>query len=178
MASSGAYQVLHKDQEALIKDINKGCTNKWKFQWLEEEVHVTADGVDRKVKIGDSVVKINVPGKASCEWCHSLLSYKGKGLSTLRDHMKTKGHVHQIKTRLTNYSLRSFVQQPSKANLFPMFRTSKLLDRSKITDTTPSPCAQSSSSSVANNESAPPVAMVPLCDGRKWNDPFSCPSYC
>lgn len=100
MASNGSYCVIGKDQEGLVKDIDEGCGNKWKFQWLEEEVHVKSDGVDRKVKIGDSVVKINLPGKASCEWCHSLLTYKGKGLSTLKDHMKTKGHVNQIDTSL------------------------------------------------------------------------------
>ena len=54
MASSGNYRVIGKDQEGLVRDIDNGCFNKWKFQWLEEEVHVKVDGVDKKVKIGDS----------------------------------------------------------------------------------------------------------------------------
>ena len=93
MASSGNYRVIGKDQEGLVRDIDNGCFNKWKFQWLEEEVHVKVDGVDKKVKIGDSVVKINLPGKASCEWCHSLLTYKGKGLSTLKKNISKLGCI-------------------------------------------------------------------------------------
>ena len=53
------------------------CENKFKFQWLEEEVHTVGE-VDCKVEIGDtdSIVKIKViSGKASCEWCQSLLIY-------------------------------------------------------------------------------------------------------
>ena len=123
--ASGNYRVLTKAEEATVKEIDKDCKNKFKFQWLEEEVHVKVGEVDCKVKIGDSIVKINVSGKASCEWCHSLLTYKGKGLSTLKDHLKTESHVTQLKIRQTNYGLGSFVQPSSqpKRNLFPMFKT-------------------------------------------------------
>ena len=51
--------VLTKAEEATVKEIDKDCKNKFKFQWLEEEVHVKVGAVDCRVKIGDSIVKIN-----------------------------------------------------------------------------------------------------------------------
>ena len=90
MALTSGYRVLIKEQAGLIKDVDTDCKNKWKFQWLEEQVHVVKGSIDKTVNVGDSIVKTNLSGKASCEWCHSVLSYKEKGLSTLKEHLKQK----------------------------------------------------------------------------------------
>ena len=106
MALAGGYRILTKEQAGLIKDIDKDCKNKWKFQWLEEQVHIVKSSIDKTVKVGDSIVKINLPGEASCEWwCLSVLSYKENGLSTLKEHVKSAPHVNQIKIRMSNYGL-------------------------------------------------------------------------
>ncbi|GFR78886.1 hypothetical protein ElyMa_004006600 [Elysia marginata] len=155
MAPCG-YRVLTKAEEATVKEVDKDCKNKFKFQWLEEEVHVKLGALNYKVKIGDSIVKINVSGKASCEWCHSLLTYKGKGLSTLKEHLKTDSHVAQLKTRQSNYGLGSFVQSASQANknIFPIFKTfSKPQTVVPTQEQQPSPPAKGK-----------PVPVVPLAD--------------
>lgn len=123
---AAAYHVLKKEDEATVKEIDKDCKNKWKFQWLEEKVTVKVNGKDFTATVGDSIGKINVSGKAVCEWCASMLTYKGKGASTLKEHLKTDGHISQIKTRQSNYSLGSFVNPSSTKKLFPMFGTPKL----------------------------------------------------
>ena len=69
MAPHFSCLALSIDEEATVKEIDKDYKNKFKFDWLEKVVHIKRDGVDCKVKIGDSIVKINVSGKASCKWC-------------------------------------------------------------------------------------------------------------
>ena len=75
--------------------------NKWNFRWIEEEVQVKKF----TVKIGDSINKVNLPGKASCSLCHSVINYGGRGKSAFKEHLLSDMHYTKLKTQKSNYSL-------------------------------------------------------------------------
>lgn len=160
-----AYHVLTKGQEATVKEIDKDCRNKWNFKWLDEEVMVEPYG---RVRLGDSIAKINVSGKARCEWCHSLLSYKGKGLSTLREHVLTEGHKHHLKTRKSNYGLGSFVAPTNRSTpkMFSIFTQPKLNQKndSSSSGSSSSNPYRSSSDNSDYSVCKPTTTTVPLRD--------------
>lgn len=153
------YHVVSKAEAASVKGIDGDIKNKFKFEWLEVEVEVKVDGKDCKVKIGDSIVKINRSGIASCEWCQKLLTYRGKGLSTLKDHLKTDKHINQLKTRQSNYSLGSFIVPTSTAKVFPIF--SRALSNSKPADDI-TPVQEDGQPTPVSKPK--PLAMVPVAD--------------
>ena len=61
------------------------------------------------MKIGDSINKVNLPGKASCSLCHSVINYGGRGKSAFKEHLLSDMHYTKLKTQKSNYSLGSFV---------------------------------------------------------------------
>ena len=83
MAPGQLFTVLGKDQSALVREVDEKVKNKWNFRWIEEEIQVK----EFTVKIGDSINKVNLPGKASCSLCHSVINYGGRGTSALKEHL-------------------------------------------------------------------------------------------
>ena len=51
----------------------------------------------RSVEAGDRIGEIKLARKGTYEWCYmySGLTYTGKGLSTLKEHPKSKPHADQ-----------------------------------------------------------------------------------
>ena len=121
MAPGQLFTVLGKDQFALVREVDEKVKNKWNFRWIEEEIQVK----EFTVKIGDSINKVNLPGKASCSlWlCHSVINYGGRGKSSFKEHLLSDMHYTKLKTQKSNYSLGSFA--PKKDKLFPLFAQCK-----------------------------------------------------
>ena len=119
MAPGQLFTVLGKDQSALVREVDEKVKNKWNFRWIEEEIQVK----EFTVKIGDSINKVNLPGKASCSLCHSVINYGGRGTSAFKEHLLSDMHYTKLKTQKSNYSLGSFA--PQKDKLFPLFAQCK-----------------------------------------------------
>ena len=63
-------KLLSKENEALVKEIDKDVINKFRWSWLERSVTVrvkigknTEDVIE---KLFDYIAKTDVPGKAQC----------------------------------------------------------------------------------------------------------------
>lgn len=89
-----------------LKEIDVGIKNCFRWGWLEEK---DSNGH----YLSDYIRKINIPGKVSCTYCNSLLSYKSGGKKDLKNHAKNKKHMEVIKLKKTNTTL------PSTFNLNP-----------------------------------------------------------
>jgi hypothetical protein len=99
----------------LAKKIDKdaGVTNSWNFSWLEETVELKWSGEKEneksiKVKLGDTISKINEAGKAACSLCGDVIRYGSNGKKALKLHVTTVKHVTKVKDQLTNQSIGSF----------------------------------------------------------------------
>ena len=103
------FTVLGKGQSALVREVDEKVKNKWNFRWIEEEIAVK----EFTVKIGDSI-KVNLPGKASCSLCHSVINYGGRGKSAFKEHLLSDMHYTKLKKQKSNYSLGSFAPPPKK----------------------------------------------------------------
>lgn len=94
------------------------------------------------MKIGDSVEKINIPGKASCNLCHSVINYGGRGKGALKEHLNSDTHFKKLKMQRTNYDLGSFSGKKDK--LFPLFSQTKSKPSSSARgEALPPPCSSS-----------------------------------
>ena len=119
MAPGQLFTVLGKDQSALVREVDEKVKNKWNFRWIEEEIQVK----EFTVKIGDSISKVNLPGKASCSLCHSVINYGGRGKSAFKEHLLSDMHYTKLKTQKSNYSLE--VLPPKKTNCSLCLRNAK-----------------------------------------------------
>ena len=61
------------------KEIDKGVSNAWRWEWLEGEV----DGCER---LGDFMWKVNLAGCAYCTACNKDVDYRNGGKKVLVQH--------------------------------------------------------------------------------------------
>ena len=83
--------------------------------WLDREKDIAIANVKdknenlvtcfRKFKLSEFIQKVDVPGKAICTLCDSLISYGGRGVVLIVEHCKGKKHVGKVKPKATNYKL-------------------------------------------------------------------------
>lgn len=103
---------LKKEEFALAVEIDKGLKNKWSPLWLEATVKTTLvlpkGKKEVELRVGDSISKVNVAGKAICDFCQDTIKYASRGKACLINHLTTEKHLKHVKTRLTNESLGSF----------------------------------------------------------------------
>ena len=92
MAPRQLFTVLGKDQSALVREVDEKVKNKWNFRWIEEEIQVK----EFIVKIGDSINKVNLPGKASCSLCHSVIHVAE---SAFKEHLLSDMHYRAGRAR-------------------------------------------------------------------------------
>ena len=105
---------LNEKDSVLAKKIDKdaGVKNSWNFSWLQETVQLKwrekekTKSVD--VKLGNTISKINEPGKAVCSLCEDVIKYGSNGKKALTIHVTTVKHVTKVKDQLTNQSIGSF----------------------------------------------------------------------
>ena len=89
-----------------------GCPNRWRWEWISEEVEIREGESVLKERVGRQLRKIDVKGQAWCLHCECTVSYASRGLRNLTDHFQTKKHVKRVRGVLNNQRL------PGKAIYF------------------------------------------------------------
>ena len=111
---------ISKDNEAAVKEIDKSVSNKFRWDWLDKTVKLTIksgkDSEEVIEKIGDFIVKINVPGKAQCLYCNDVITYGSRGRCSFVEHASKKKHLEIVTLRRKNYSLGSAFKVTSGAS--------------------------------------------------------------
>ena len=74
-----------------------GCPNRWRWEWISEEVEIREGESVLKERVGRRLRKIDVKGQAWCLLCECTVSYASRGLRNLTDHFQTKKHVNPQK---------------------------------------------------------------------------------
>ena len=92
--------------------------------------------------VGDSVVKVDIPGKVLCKYCNDVINYGSKGCVAIIDHLKFGKHASDH--RQSNYTLGAqFSQKNAPPALFPLFKPPppppKQLNPAKDLDPPPAP---------------------------------------
>ena len=95
-------QVLQRSNQSNIDEIDKGLSNKWRWDWIEKTVsidvkkahpHITRNKTEPlMITLKDCIRKIKEPGKAICIICSKsdCIRYAAKGLGALKQHVKGK----------------------------------------------------------------------------------------
>ena len=81
-----------------VKEIDKAFKNKFKWNWLEEK---DSNGM----YLSEWVRKIDLPGKALCLLCNTVLRYGGQGKSAFASHAKNTDHVGMISALVRSTTL-------------------------------------------------------------------------
>ena len=62
---------LTKSDVLIIKDLDSKIKNKFRFIWLEDSLTIKSKKGDSvTICVGDSVVKVDIPGKVLCKICN------------------------------------------------------------------------------------------------------------
>ena len=86
---------------------------------------------ETSVLFGDSVVKVDLPGKALCKYCDHLINYASRGKDAILMHLKSTKHVTEVDHRQSNYTLGADFGKNTKPALFPLFSTFKKKNESE-----------------------------------------------
>jgi hypothetical protein len=98
-------KVLDRSDPRDIREIDKSCKNKFKWNWLETEVTIKLKSGEKKVMLSEHIRKIDVDGRAKCIVCPDILNYGGRGKSTLTSHTLSPRHVKEYENRMTSQQL-------------------------------------------------------------------------
>ena len=98
-------RILDRNEEHIVRELEKGVKEKWKWTWLDDSTEITLPNSSEKVKCnyGEFIRKINTPGKATCTLCDKLMNYGNRGKACLKSHFLTEEHRRRVKLRRTNY---------------------------------------------------------------------------
>ena len=98
-------RILDRNEEHIVRELEKDIKEKWKWTWLDDSVEVTLPNSSEKVtcNFGEFIRKINTPGKATCTLCDKLMNYGKRGKTTFKSHFLTEEHRRRVKLRRTNY---------------------------------------------------------------------------
>ena len=87
-------------EDGSLKGIEEGVKNSFRWVWLEEK--------DQNGQfLSEYIRKVNIPGKALCTYCNSLLNYSSGGKKDIKNHSKNKKHVQMVNLCKTNAKLPS-----------------------------------------------------------------------
>ena len=86
--------LLGKQYDELVRKIDSGIKNKWKWSWLEKTPYM--------LPLSVFIKKSSKPGEAHCVLCNATIEYGGKGASSLMTHCKTTGHIKVEKLKIEN----------------------------------------------------------------------------
>jgi len=67
---------LGKQDDELVRKIDSGIKNKWKWSWLEKTPYM--------LPLSVLIKKSSKPGEAYCVLCNATIKYGGKGASSLK----------------------------------------------------------------------------------------------
>ena len=74
-----------------------GCPNRWRWEWIFEEVEIREGESVLKERVRRRLHKIDVKGQAWCLLCECTVSYGSRGLCNLTDHFETSRRVNPQK---------------------------------------------------------------------------------
>ena len=87
-------------EDGSLKGIEEGVKNSFWWVWLEEK--------DQNGQfLSEYIRKVNIPGKALCTYCNSLLNYSSGGKKGIKNHSQNKKHEQMVNLRKTNTTLPS-----------------------------------------------------------------------
>ena len=92
--------------------------------WLEDSLTIKSNRGDSvTICVGDSIVKVDTPGKVLCKYCYGVINYCSKGRVAIIDHLKSGKHASEIDHRQSNYTFESQFSQKNVASaLFSLFK--------------------------------------------------------
>ena len=71
---------LTKSDVVRIKELDSKIKNKIRFMWLEDSLTIKSKKGDIvTICVGDSIVKVDIPGKVLCKYCTDVINYGSKG---------------------------------------------------------------------------------------------------
>jgi hypothetical protein len=76
------FDLMKRKDASIAKEIDKDCTNKWCWSWLDKKVDDEA--------IGTWCDKVKESGKAYCSVCRVEVRYDSGGVRALTDHAKSR----------------------------------------------------------------------------------------
>ena len=98
------YKKFGEDDMDEIKKIDCKASNPWSARWFNEKLSVTIDGENVLLTFRESIVKIDVKGKAICTWCNNkVLNYGGNGKGNILTHLATDHHIFLSLSRHASY---------------------------------------------------------------------------
>ena len=88
---AAAVRILQRQE--WDNSLEDGITNRWQWSWVTDPRHFAETVNDRGEKVeetvGECFRKIDVPGKARCIVCAKDITYAGKGVAHLVEHLRT-----------------------------------------------------------------------------------------
>lgn len=99
------------------RDIDIECKEKWRWKWLQ--TCLVVDGLN--INFDECFTKLKKAGFASCLKCNCELNYSNRGLTTLKDHVKSDHHIRREKSLIASNQLKDF-GLVSKADSSPSSR--------------------------------------------------------
>ena len=113
--------------------------------WLEDSLTIKSKRGDSvTICVGDSIVKVDTPGKVLCKYCNGVINYGSKGRVAIIDHLKSGKHASEVDHRQSNYTFGAQLSQKNVAPaLFSLFKPPlpppKQLNPAKDLDHPPAP---------------------------------------
>ncbi|GFO04973.1 hypothetical protein PoB_003147800 [Plakobranchus ocellatus] len=120
-------KTLGKNDIGRAKEIDAKVKNRFRYECLETTVNLKSKKLSEiEVTLGDSIEKLDLPGKALCSFCNDVISYGGKGKIALVDHVQSAKHIGRVEHRRTNYTLGGqYSKNTPETPLFPLFKPLK-----------------------------------------------------
>ena len=82
-------------EDGSLKSIEENIKNWFRWVWLEKKL------------LSEYIRKFNIPSKALCTYCDSLLNYSTGGKKDIKNHSKNKKHAQVVNLHKTNITLPS-----------------------------------------------------------------------
>ena len=80
---------------------------------VEDSLTIKSKRGDRvTICVGDSIVKVDTPGKVLCKYCNGVINYGSKGRVAIIDHLKSEVLLILV----------SYFNPPKKENCFSAFK--------------------------------------------------------
>ena len=79
---------------------DRGCPNRWRWEWISEEVEIRKGESVLKERVGRRLCKIDVKGQAWCLLCECTVSYVSRGLRNLTDRFQRSTSKRTEKEKL------------------------------------------------------------------------------
>ncbi|XP_069960576.1 zinc finger and BTB domain-containing protein 9 isoform X5 [Cherax quadricarinatus] len=129
------FQVLTEDTTENLKNLERGISNKFRWDWLEREIPITINQNKVYYKVGEFISKVNIGGKCWCWTCRELLDYASRGRIAIEKHVQSKKHAQNSESSWDGYKLMTFTED---GKLFASSTSASFTLSDRISKTQPS----------------------------------------